>query len=426
MSRPSLFFYKEEATMFTFLKRFGVSAALVMSLAAVRPSYGQNFIPGVSPFFQIRPGLNISQYAYNTALLGQALQTFPPYALGGAYGTPFGSPYGGFGGYGGVNPYLGAYGSSYGSPYGGGYGGSSGYGSSYDPTYGALKGSAELLTAEGKYITDLQKSLTMREERRGDRLKNDRSAFDLKNYKRERTPGAEELRLRSQKEQVLRSRNNPPLTEITSAKALNDLMQDIHNVQSRGDTAQLRSFQTLLSEETLKRINVTRGQGNIGLLKNEGRLAWPVALNSIDFREDRERINTLLRDAVGQAGFNSQVDSEIISGLMNDTERIGTRLRRNVTELPPSLYIDARAFLNNLDEAIRVLQQPDVGSHFSGRYALKAKTVPELVNTMSAKGLLFASAVPGDEPAYLALHQALASYDRAINPNIEKELAAQR
>jgi len=197
-------------------------------------------------------------------------------------------------------------------------------------------------------------------------------------------------------------------------------------VQSRGDTAQLRSFQTLLSEETLKRINVTRGQGNIGLLKNEGRLSWPVALNSIDFREDRERINTLLRDAVGQAGFNSQVDSEIISGLMNDTERIGTRLRRNVTELPPSLYIDARAFLNNLDEAIRVLQQPDVGSHFSGRYALKAKTVPELVNTMSAKGLLFASAVPGDEPAYLALHQALASYDRAINPNIEKELAAQR
>jgi len=408
--------------MLTFLRRFGVSAALVVSLAAVRPSYGQNFIPGVSPFFQIRPGLNISQYAYNTALLGQALQSFPPYALGGAYGTPFGNPYGG---YGGANPYLGAYGSTYGSPYGG-YGGSSSYGTSYDPTYGALKGSAELLTAEGKYITDLQKSLTMREERRGERLKNDRSAFDLRNYKRERTPGAEELRLRSQKEQVMRSRNNPPLTEIASAKALNDLMQDIRNAQARGDTAQLRTFDSPLSEETIKRINVTRGQGNIGLLKNEGRLTWPVALNSIDFKEDRERVNTLLRDAVGQAGFNSQVDSEIISGLMNDTERIGTRLRRNVTELPPSLYIDARAFLNNLAEAIRVLQQPDVGSHFTGRYALKAKTVPELVNTMTAKGLLFAAAVPGDEPAYLALHQALAAYDRAINPNIEKELAAQR
>jgi len=40
--------------------------------------------------------------------------------------------------------------------------------------------------------------------------------------------------------------------------------------------------------------------------------------------------------------------------------------------------------------------------------------------------LLFATAVPGDEPAHLMLHQALAAYDRAINPNIEKELALQR
>jgi hypothetical protein len=66
--------------MITFLKRFGVGAVLVTSLATVRPALGQNFVPGVSPFFQIRPGLNVSQAAFNLGLQGRALQNFPPYA----------------------------------------------------------------------------------------------------------------------------------------------------------------------------------------------------------------------------------------------------------------------------------------------------------------------------------------------------------
>jgi hypothetical protein len=399
--------------MFTFLKRFGVGAVLATSLATVRPALGQNFIPGVSPFFQIRPGLNISQAAFNTSVMGRALQNFPPYAFpGGGFGSPWGGS--GIG-----NPF---------SAYGGGGAGYSPYiYSNYDPSPGnTLRGSADLTRAQGEFIIDQQRTLTMREQRRGEKIKNDRAKFDLETYMRERTPSAEELRLRNLKERVMRSRNNPPVTEITSAKALNDLLQDIHSMQARGDTAQLRTFSTPLNEDTLKHVNVTKGQGNIGLLKNDGRLTWPVALSSIDFKEDRERINSLVRDAVSQAGFNGQVDSGSISQLITDTDRMRTRLRRTGTDLPPSLYIDANVFLNNLDDAIRALQQPDVGSFFTGKYALKAKTIPELVNYMTAHGLQFAPAVPGDESAYLALQQALAAYDRAVNPNIEKEVAAKR
>jgi len=393
--------------MITFLKRFGVGAVLVTSLATVRPALGQNFVPGVSPFFQIRPGLNVSQAAFNLGLQGRALQNFPPYAFpGGGWGNGFGGLGGGLG-------------------YGGGYGGY--LTSYYDPSPGnTLRGSAELTKAQGEFIIDQQRTLTMREQRRGEKIKNDRAKFDLETYMREHTPSAEELRLRNIKERVMRSRNNPPVTEITSAKALNDLLQDINSMQARGDTAQLRTFSSPLNEDTLKHVNVTKGQGNIGLLKNEGRLTWPVALSSIDFKEDRERINSLVRDAVSQAGFNGQVDSGSISQLINDTDRMRTRLRRTGTDLPPSLYIDSNVFLNNLDDAIRALQQPDVGSFFTGKYALKAKTIPELVNYMTAHGLQFAPAVPGDESAYVALQQALAAYDRAVNPNIEKEAAARR
>jgi len=397
--------------MITFLKRFGVGAVLVTSLATVRPALGQNFVPGVSPFFQIRPGLNVSQAAFNLGLQGRALQNFPPYAFpGGGWGNGFGGFGGGLGG---------------GLGYGGGYGGY--LTSYYDPSPGnTLRGSAELTKAQGEFIIDQQRTLTMREQRRGEKIKNDRAKFDLETYMREHTPSAEELRLRNLKERVMRSRNNPPVTEITSAKALNDLLQDINSVQARGDTAQLRTFSSPLNEDTLKHVNVTKGQGNIGLLKNEGRLTWPVALSSIDFKEDRERINSLVRDAVSQAGFNGQVDSGSISQLITDTDRMRTHLRKTGTDLPPSLYIDANVFLNNLDDAIRALQQPDVGSFFTGKYALKAKTIPELVNYMTAHGLQFAPAVPGDESAYLALQQALAAYDRAVNPNIEKEAAARR
>jgi hypothetical protein len=392
--------------MITFLKRFGAGAVLVTGLATVRPALGQNFIPGVSPFFQIRPGLNISQAAFNTAVMGRALRNFPPYISpgGGAWG--YGNGLGGYGGY------------------GGGYGGY--LESYYDPSPGnTLRGSADLTRAQGEFIIDQQRTLTMREQRRGEKIKNDRARFDLDRYEREHTPSLQELRVRNLKEQVMRSRNNPPITEITSGVALNNLLQDIRNQQARGNT-ELRTYQVVLHEDTLRHVNVSKGPGNIALLKNEGRLTWPVALASIDFKKDRDKINALVRDAVSQAEFNDQVDSGTITQLMNDTDKVRTQLRRTGLDLPPSLYIEANVFLNNLNDAIRALKQPDVGRYFSGKYSIRAKTVPELVNYMASNGLRFAPAVPGDESAYLAVQEALASYDRALNPGLEKELEAKK
>ena len=136
----------------------------------------------------------------------------------------------------------------------------------YDP-YG-LQGAAQLTNAQGNFMMDQQKALLEREKVLAERVKNQRLRFDEANYERERTPSPEEIRLRSLKEQVMRSRNNPPVTEIQSGKSLNDLLMDIRSVRSKGDSAELRTFQLPLSEETLKHINVTKGMGNVGLLKN--------------------------------------------------------------------------------------------------------------------------------------------------------------
>jgi hypothetical protein len=89
------------------------------------------------------------------------------------------------------------------------------------------------------------------------------------------------------------------------------------------------------------------------------------------------------------------------------------QLRRNGGDLPFAVYTEAKTFLNNRDDAIAALRQQGVGNYFTGKLAIKAKTIPELVDFMTKQGLQFAPAVPGDEPAYATLHEALANYDLA-------------
>ena len=60
---------------------------------------------------------------------------------------------------------------------------------------------------------------------------------------------------------------------------------------------------------------------------------------------------------------------------------------------------------------MNALGQPDAKDLLSGKYDLKVKTVPELVKFMTANGLRFARALPGDEAAYQSLYQAMEEYD---------------
>ena len=71
--------------MLSYIKRCGAAALLLLTAVAAEPSYGQNFIPGTSPFFQVRRGLTISQYAYLWVRHPQsAPATEPP--IGGDFG----------------------------------------------------------------------------------------------------------------------------------------------------------------------------------------------------------------------------------------------------------------------------------------------------------------------------------------------------
>jgi hypothetical protein len=428
--------------MFSLRKQIGVTAVVGVALAlgSVPRAIGQN------PNFLVRPGLTVRQAAYNISTIGQALSSVPPYALGfnpyagrRIVATPVGipgvNPVAGVG----VNPYAGIagnpYASLYANPYASmvsnpystspGYDNSSSYnpyGWWYPPDYynGYLRGGADVINAQGRFLVSTQQAYLSREQVRAERIANRRKIFDEYLYEREKTPTPEEDRQKRLLEQLNRSRNNPPVTEIWSGKALNDILADLRKFPpGKPEAGNLVNVQQLpLDEDGLKHINVTAGAGNtgnIGLLKNEGRLNWPVALSDLQYKEQRERVNSLAQAAVRQAEFNGRVDPGTIVQMSNDIDNLNRQLRQNGGDLPFGLYTEAKTFLNNLTDASTALRQPDVGNYFTGKFALKAKSVPELVEQMSKQGLQFAPATPGDEAAYQALQQALANYDLAIH-----------
>jgi hypothetical protein len=432
--------------MFTMFRRIGVMALVTGAALALTapPARAQvTFSGGYTPFFRVRPGLTLQQMAYNLNTIYGVRSQYSPYVLGynpyrgfnyGPYTPPinpyanslYANPYAAY-----TNPYAAA--SLYSNPYSSspGYGGggydnslySNPYSGGYyqDPYNGYLTGAASVINAQGRFLVNNQQALQMREQVLQDRQTTRRRIFDEYLYEREHTPTPEDNLDRYLKERFRHSVNNPDVTEIWSGKALNDILANLKKVQPKVDTAALRTFDDRpLDEDTLKGINVTKGTGgNIGLLRGGGKLAWPTALSGDEFKEIRERINTLVQDAIKQAEFNSQVDAGYLRDLRDNVDLLQKDLRRNGTTYGFNQYNEAKTFLANLDDAITALRQKDVGEYFNnGKYVIKAKSTPDLIKYMIDNGLSFAPATPGNESAYAALHQKLAGYSQAARDQI--------
>lgn len=395
------------------IKRILAATCSLAALSVVSPAYGQN------PYFQANPALNLQQYAYNAQMARGAFAggLANPYVRGAAVGQALqGAALQGAANNLGMatlatNP-LGA-----GTMYNNMGGGFNPYGWNYpfyyqDPFNGYLTGGASVISAQSQFMISKQQANLMHEQYRQAKIDTQRKMFDEYLYERANTPTREEERERFRVMDRDRARNDPPVTEIFSAKALNDLLVDLQKLQTQGAMATFRGPNMPLDQDELKRINVTsKSGGNIGLLKNDGRLSWPAALTGAEFKEERERLNSLAQEAIKQAAFNP-VDPGTLKQMSNDLEKLRQQLVRNVGDIPPAQYIEGKRFLSDFDEAIRALRNPAVGNFLTKK--LKGKTVSELVDYMTKEGLQFAPAVAGDEAAYLAVHRALAAYDSAV------------
>lgn len=303
---------------------------------------------------------------------------------------------------------------------GGGYGaygmmgyGWGGWGTQWmqNPYEGYMNGAANMTTANAQYQQTIQQAKLTREDARRSALQTRRAAIEERQYELSLQPDPEKIRQDQMLKSLQRSRNNPPLVEIWSATALNDLLRDIQSAQVRGTSGP----QVPLPPEVLQHVNVTTGTtyGGIGLLRDNGKLVWPYALQQSFFDASCKRLDELLPRGVkeAQTGRVSRQTLDSIRAAQSDLER---SLDAHVSDLTPSEFTEASRYVRELRDSVKVLQQSDVAKYFRTAWTPKGSTVAELVQQMTREGLRFAPAVSGDEPYYTSLHRALVDYDLGV------------
>jgi hypothetical protein len=281
----------------------------------------------------------------------------------------------------------------------------------YYPSYNIpeLYGAAEVIRAQGQIMTSQQQAFLEREKVRAARIDNRRKELEQFLWEREHMPTPEDDRQRFQEEQARRARFGSDLTEIWSAKALNTLLADARKITSTSDAAG-----TALGEDVLAKINVTSGKGNVGIIKS-GRITWPLLLKRPAFDKERERLNYLADRAVQQGGAG-QIKPETVEEMSQIVDQLQQKLRGLARDAgdnatwTQTMYIEASNFLNQFDDVVRGLQQPDAANFLSNKYRLKGN-IADIVKFMTDNGLQFAPATEGSQSAYNALYEALRSYD---------------
>ncbi len=364
-------------------------------------------LPRSVPFNQLAVNMNMQQAMWNqTVGTAHALNSQPwlwPSFTASQWN--YTNPYYGY------NPYwYGGYGyPGYGSP---GYG----YPGGGDPYSGYLTGSANT-TGDTNYLVATQQANLLRQRVEQSKIQTRRRAFDEYLYERKNAPTWEDDRERLQELSWRRSLNDPPVTEIWSGQAMNTLLADLQKMRAKGEG---NTTPVPIEEDAVKRINISAGKtpGNVGLLRNEGKLSWPLAFRSLKpaqrADELRQQISALLPEVINQA-VNGKVDAASLKELSRASDELQTLLGKNVSGVAPGPYMDAKRFLSNLDDGIKLLEQPDAGRYFTAKYTAQGKTAQQLVDYMTRTGLFFAPAVAGDEAAYVAVYSALAAYDRALH-----------
>jgi hypothetical protein len=279
------------------------------------------------------------------------------------------------------------------------------YAQSIYPNY--LSGAADVIDSQGQMMVSQQQAYLMKEQVRSARIDNRRKSLDESLYERAVTPTTEDERERQRIENIRRARNDPPPTEIWSGQALNSLLGAIQQQLAK----RIPGPEVPLNPEMLRQINVVSGAGggSLGLMKDGGRVKWPLALKASDFDAERAQVDDLAAKAFKQAEYGS-VDSDLILTMRNTVDKLQREMRKNVAEITPNDYVAGKRFLNELDSTVKALQDANVSNYAKGAWSARGRDVAELAANMQQQGLRFGPAVQGEEPAYTALHGAMAAY----------------
>jgi hypothetical protein len=413
------------------LRRFGpvLLAGLFAFAALAAQAEGQGLPPTTGAPSANLNRLNPSRQAVpdqapgpaaNTAAVGRPSSQVPPSALGPApYPPP--APYGPS--YPAITPSLPppVFDPGYAaSLVPGGLGSAAAYGANpyyngaaFNPAAGALYGTAALTAANGQYYQSIQSARIAREQSRqmGIETRRQQLQFELE-YERMK-PTAQTMIARERANELNWARHYASANDIWTGRALNVL------ARSAIDSGRLAFGPNLpLDGYVLKGINLKdkNQRGSIGLLKDGGKLSWPLPLQDERFDEPRDRLNKNLTEAGERlTRYGEAPNLKTVRVLRADLKELDERLDDAVKTMPPSDWIVGRRYLNRLKETITALNEPTVATALDKSWLSKVNNVAQLLTYVRDKNLEFApAAVPSDNAAYTALYYPLRAFEGAV------------
>lgn len=429
--------------MSTLMRQAGIGALILFGLLAghdaAQAQYG---MPpgGANPFTAQR------QYLYNlqvgrAALANSMVNSNPAYAMpymGTAAYNPYmaygGNPYAGYGsnpympGVAGVsldatamagsNPYAprGAAGDPYMSnPYGAG----SAYGSSAVGPGLTLMGGADMLRAYGDVITKQEQARIMRQQYYQSQLDTKRKAFDLEMYIRNNTPdwNARQEKITKSVLKRIQTASNP--AEIVEGRSLNFLLDDVDKNYNNATMSEIPVDGSVLRQLNIKPAGP--GSTSLGILRDGGKLQWPAALIKMLPADVRSDIAAKAQVLAQNAANGKTPDLNASADFQSQINKARDQLLKRANEFETIPYMDAKRFLNDLDNARQAIERGNASAQVQYQKLLAkgdVQSVNQLVGVMVKNGWRFGPALLSDEAAYRALHSALVAYDVALNQQV--------
>jgi hypothetical protein len=230
-----------------------------------------------------------------------------------------------------------------------------------------------------------------------------RNAFNR--WQNQRHRQAQQDPIRRNEEELYRNLTQPELKDVISGESLNMILESLIAMPEKFK----KTAPIVFEEDTLSRLNFTRGTGSIGLLRDEGRIAWPPALQAREaLAPARQEIEKRFAEAYRQVAENGRTDLAALDDLLKHVDQLNNQIAASEKSLTFAENVAASRFLASLEDSIRFLKQPDASEWLPGKCKLKPATVQELVQIMADKRIRFAPALVGNDNVNISTHLMLA------------------
>src|SRR5262249_8961254 len=222
------------------------------------------------------------------------------------------------------------------------------YGSGFypGPVGGALMGLADVYRASGTVAINIEQARSLREQSIQAKFDTQRKRFELDMYIKANTPTLTEELAKVTRNTLKRIYANSTPAEIASGKALNVMLDDARKFVSRKVSIEQINF----GEDVLRQLNVTASHVGMGLLRDDGKIKWTVAVTETVPVEQLKTLELQAR-ALVQGALKGNIDANVYRDFGTELDRTYDNLVKRVNDLAGPQYLEAKRFLSELKDA---------------------------------------------------------------------------